>query len=69
MYHSSAVGTTGPGTSRPLAQVKPAVEMVYCTYCGKAFTRKEHLERHIPSRKQPPMPPDTTHFGLLTTRW
>ncbi|RDL30668.1 Zn2 DNA-binding protein [Venustampulla echinocandica] len=22
---------------------------VFCTYCGKSFTRKEHLERHIPS--------------------
>ncbi|KAI0407671.1 hypothetical protein F4802DRAFT_521407 [Xylaria palmicola] len=21
---------------------------VFCTYCGKEFTRKEHLERHIP---------------------
>ncbi|KAI1199648.1 hypothetical protein F5X97DRAFT_332514 [Nemania serpens] len=21
--------------------------MVFCTYCGKGFTRKEHLERHI----------------------
>ncbi|KAK4104201.1 hypothetical protein N658DRAFT_545682 [Parathielavia hyrcaniae] len=21
---------------------------VYCAYCGKSFTRKEHLERHIP---------------------
>ncbi|KAH7326236.1 hypothetical protein B0I35DRAFT_474907 [Stachybotrys elegans] len=21
----------------------------FCTYCGKSFTRKEHLERHIPS--------------------
>lgn len=24
---------------------------VFCAYCGKSFTRKEHLERHIPSRK------------------
>ncbi|KAI1850588.1 hypothetical protein JX265_004298 [Neoarthrinium moseri] len=23
--------------------------MIYCTYCGRSFTRKEHLERHIPS--------------------
>ncbi|KFX92688.1 hypothetical protein V490_05239 [Pseudogymnoascus sp. VKM F-3557] len=23
--------------------------MIFCTYCGKRFTRKEHLERHIPS--------------------
>ncbi|KAI1345076.1 hypothetical protein F5Y15DRAFT_422156 [Xylariaceae sp. FL0016] len=23
--------------------------MMFCTYCGKSFTRKEHLERHIPS--------------------
>ncbi|CAJ2502605.1 Uu.00g099990.m01.CDS01 [Anthostomella pinea] len=23
--------------------------VVYCAYCGKSFTRKEHLERHIPS--------------------
>ncbi|KAI1639939.1 hypothetical protein F4809DRAFT_20387 [Biscogniauxia mediterranea] len=23
--------------------------MVFCTYCGRSFTRKEHLERHIPS--------------------
>ncbi|KAK4191189.1 hypothetical protein QBC35DRAFT_23737 [Podospora australis] len=23
--------------------------MVYCAYCGKEFTRKEHLERHIPN--------------------
>lgn len=25
--------------------------VVFCAYCGKSFTRKEHLERHIPSRK------------------
>ncbi|PQE26564.1 transcription factor cmr1 protein [Rutstroemia sp. NJR-2017a BBW] len=25
--------------------------MIFCTYCGKSFTRKEHLERHIPSRE------------------
>ncbi|KAK0638790.1 hypothetical protein B0T16DRAFT_231356 [Cercophora newfieldiana] len=25
------------------------LKMVYCAYCGKSFTRKEHLERHIPS--------------------
>lgn len=25
--------------------------MVFCAYCGKSFTRKEHLERHIPQRK------------------
>ncbi|KAI0514485.1 hypothetical protein F5B22DRAFT_229336 [Xylaria bambusicola] len=24
-------------------------KMLWCTYCGKAFTRKEHLERHLPS--------------------
>ncbi|KAI0440243.1 hypothetical protein F4803DRAFT_485720 [Xylaria telfairii] len=23
--------------------------MIYCTYCGKSFTRKEHLERHLPT--------------------
>ncbi|KAL2258266.1 hypothetical protein VTK26DRAFT_8504 [Humicola hyalothermophila] len=23
--------------------------MLFCAYCGKSFTRKEHLERHIPS--------------------
>ncbi|KAI0134090.1 hypothetical protein BJ170DRAFT_184323 [Xylariales sp. AK1849] len=23
--------------------------MMYCAYCGKGFTRKEHLERHIPN--------------------
>ncbi|KAK0615866.1 transcription factor Cmr1 [Bombardia bombarda] len=23
--------------------------MVFCAYCGKSFTRKEHLERHIPT--------------------
>ncbi|KAL1870798.1 hypothetical protein VTK73DRAFT_2456 [Phialemonium thermophilum] len=23
--------------------------MLFCTYCGKQFTRKEHLERHLPS--------------------
>ncbi|KAK4452395.1 hypothetical protein QBC34DRAFT_293744 [Podospora aff. communis PSN243] len=26
-----------------------APKIVYCAYCGKSFTRKEHLERHIPS--------------------
>ncbi|KAG7144854.1 Transcription factor 1 like protein [Verticillium longisporum] len=25
------------------------ITMVFCAYCGKSFTRKEHLERHIPS--------------------
>jgi len=25
--------------------------MLFCTYCGKSFTRKEHLERHIPRRE------------------
>jgi uncharacterized Zn-finger protein len=24
---------------------------VWCTYCGKRFTRKEHLERHLPTRE------------------
>lgn len=24
----------------------------FCTFCGKKFTRKEHLERHIPQRKR-----------------
>ncbi|KAL2023146.1 hypothetical protein VTK56DRAFT_3752 [Thermocarpiscus australiensis] len=33
----------------PNGQPKKPVEMVYCAYCGKSFTRKEHLERHIPS--------------------
>ncbi|KAI2640013.1 hypothetical protein GGS21DRAFT_392072 [Xylaria nigripes] len=23
--------------------------MIYCAYCGKGFSRKEHLERHLPS--------------------
>ncbi|KAI1424082.1 hypothetical protein F5Y12DRAFT_797431 [Xylaria sp. FL1777] len=23
--------------------------MVFCAYCGKGFTRKEHLERHLPT--------------------
>ncbi|KAH6844966.1 hypothetical protein B0I37DRAFT_446923, partial [Chaetomium sp. MPI-CAGE-AT-0009] len=26
-----------------------AAERVYCTYCGKGFSRKEHLERHLPT--------------------
>jgi hypothetical protein len=30
-----------------------AAERVYCTYCGKGFSRKEHLERHLPTREQP----------------
>jgi hypothetical protein len=25
--------------------------MVFCTYCGQSFTRDEHLERHILTRK------------------
>lgn len=29
------------------------LNMIFCTYCGKRFTRKEHLERHIPSRAYP----------------
>jgi uncharacterized Zn-finger protein len=40
----SPVATTSP--SHP----KKTATMVYCAYCGKSFTRKEHLERHIPSR-------------------
>lgn len=24
--------------------------MVFCTYCGQSFKRKEHLERHLPHR-------------------
>lgn len=27
--------------------------MVFCTYCGQSFTRDEHLERHILTRKSP----------------
>ncbi|KAI8953483.1 hypothetical protein F4801DRAFT_117384 [Xylaria longipes] len=23
--------------------------MIFCAYCGRSFTRKEHLERHLPS--------------------
>ncbi|KAI1109015.1 hypothetical protein F5Y14DRAFT_47842 [Nemania sp. NC0429] len=30
-------------------ELPPGKKLVYCTYCGKAFTRKEHLERHIPT--------------------
>lgn len=47
-------------------QAELAVDMVYCAYCGKAFTRKEHLERHIPSREQSPRNSHMTHFVLLT---
>ncbi|KAK4230208.1 hypothetical protein QBC38DRAFT_357468 [Podospora fimiseda] len=25
------------------------MSVVYCAYCGKSFTRKEHLERHLPT--------------------
>ena len=25
--------------------------MVFCTYCGRAFNRNEHLQRHILTRK------------------
>lgn len=28
--------------------------MVFCTYCGQSFTRDEHLERHILTRKSAP---------------
>ncbi|KAI0009959.1 hypothetical protein F4779DRAFT_336651 [Xylariaceae sp. FL0662B] len=31
------------------ASSKSNSKMVFCAYCGKSFTRKEHLERHIPS--------------------
>ncbi|KAK4669149.1 uncharacterized protein QC763_200490 [Podospora pseudopauciseta] len=31
----------GPGDVQP-------TNKVFCTYCGKGFTRKEHLERHLP---------------------
>ena len=27
--------------------------MVFCTYCGQSFTRDEHLERHILTRRLP----------------
>jgi len=39
--------------------------MVFCAYCGKSFTRKEHLERHIPSRKTP-LPLGPLPVGSLT---
>jgi hypothetical protein len=29
----------------------PSVNMVWCTYCGKAFSRAEHLDRHVMTRK------------------
>ena len=50
--HHSVVGVTGAQTVQVLGYAGTAVEMVYCAYCGKAFTRKEHLERHIPSREK-----------------
>ena len=34
---------------------------VFCAYCGKSFTRKEHLERHIPQREHP--------SSVLGARW
>ncbi|KAH6631157.1 hypothetical protein B0J18DRAFT_476445, partial [Chaetomium sp. MPI-SDFR-AT-0129] len=39
--------TSKPPASDPSAQKPP--ERVYCTYCGKGFSRKEHLERHLPT--------------------
>lgn len=35
---------------------EPLFKMVFCTYCGQSFTRDEHLERHILTRKCTTMP-------------
>lgn len=41
---------------------------VFCAYCGKSFTRKEHLERHIPSRETLPHPqPRLTYIPFRLT--
>jgi hypothetical protein len=54
-----AVFTTAPswedaGSETSAVRREEAVAMpVYCAYCGKSFTRKEHLERHIPQREYP----------------
>ncbi len=37
---------------------------VFCAYCGKSFTRKEHLERHIPQREHPGLAPRARWFPL-----
>ncbi len=37
---------------------------VFCAYCGKSFTRKEHLERHIPQREHPSSAPRTCESPL-----
>ncbi|KAK1749971.1 hypothetical protein QBC47DRAFT_127320 [Echria macrotheca] len=37
----------------------------YCAYCGKSFTRKEHLERHLPSHTNvKPYLCDSCHLGF-----
>ncbi len=35
---------------------------VFCAYCGKSFTRKEHLERHIPQREHLSSAPRARYF-------
>lgn len=42
--------------------------MIFCTYCGKSFTRKEHLERHIPSRTLLPELPQTMITNKILPR-
>jgi uncharacterized Zn finger protein (UPF0148 family) len=41
-----------PGTPdlKP-GSIKTTEGKVFCTYCGRGFTRKEHLERHLPQRE------------------
>jgi len=65
-----AVFTTSPswedaGSEKPAVRREEAVAMpVYCAYCGKSFTRKEHLERHIPQREY--SSPQAGSLSLLT---
>jgi hypothetical protein len=40
--------------------------MVFCTYCGQQFQRKEHLERHLTSRK--PIQRESDRRHVLTRR-
>ncbi|KAI0456927.1 hypothetical protein F5B21DRAFT_118967 [Xylaria acuta] len=42
-------------------------KLLYCTYCGRSFTRKEHLERHLPTHTHV-KPHRCEHCGLGFSR-
>ncbi|KAK1836289.1 hypothetical protein QBC39DRAFT_326842 [Podospora conica] len=64
------MSTVAPAMVAPSASAGEAASAapgLFCAYCGKQFTRKEHLERHLPNHTQV-KPHRCTHCQLSFSR-